>query len=96
MNDSKEGSISSLLDHPVERIERLPHVGQCRRIGVGERLRHLFEVGPGHLLAEPLDEVLEMLTRLGRDEFVTLEATCRPGRSGEDQAASAVPRRLRR
>ncbi len=69
MNDSNDGSIGSpvlaLLDHPVEGVERLAHVGQLLGIGVGQRLGHLVEVGLGHLLAEPLHQLLEVLAGVG-------------------------------
>ncbi len=44
------------------------------RVGVAERLGHLVEVGPGDLLAQPLHQLLEVLTRLGGDELVVLQA----------------------
>ena len=49
MNDSNDGierlAGLALLDHPVEGVEGLAHVGQLLGIGVGQGLGHLVEVG---------------------------------------------------
>ena len=37
----------ALLDHAVERVEGLAHVLELGRVGIGQRLGHLVEVGPG-------------------------------------------------
>ena len=54
----------ALFDHPVEGVEGVAHVLELGRVGVGQRLRHLLEVGTGHLLTETLHQVLEVLARL--------------------------------
>jgi hypothetical protein len=54
----------ALLDHPVEGVEALAHVGQLLGIGVGQRFGHLVEVGLGHLLAQLLHQLLEVLAGL--------------------------------
>ena len=84
----------ALFDHAVEGVEGVPHALELGRVGVGQRFRHLLEVGAGHLLTKPLHEVLEVLARLRRDELVVLEAAapCRPGRAGGDRAACAARR----
>ncbi len=48
-------------------------MGQLGGIGIGQRLGHLIEVGPGHLLTQPLDQFLEVLAGLGGDELVVLQ-----------------------
>ena len=80
-----------LLDHPVEGVEGLAHVGQLRGIGIGQRLRHLIEVGPGHLLAQPLDQFLEVLARLGGDELVVLQAAHHAGQIAREQVELHPP-----
>jgi len=68
-----------LLEHPVERVEGFAHPFELGGVGVGERLGHLVEVGTGDLLAQALEELFEVLARLGGDELVLLEAAHRAG-----------------
>ena len=71
----------ALLEHAVEGVEALPHVGQLLGIGIGQGLGHLLEEGLGHLLAQLLHQLLEVLPGLGGDEVVVLEARTVPARS---------------
>jgi hypothetical protein len=81
----------ALLDHPVQRVERLPQMLQLCRVGVGQRVGHLLEVGPGDLLAQTLDQLLEMLARLGRHELVLLQAAHRAGQVAREQVELHAP-----
>ena len=81
----------ALLDHPVEGVEGLAHVGQLLGVGIGQRLRHLLEVGPGHLLAEPLHQLLEVLAGLGGDELVVLQAPDHAGQVAREQVELHAP-----
>ena len=89
MNDSNDGSISS----PASRcsIIRLSASNasrmwaSCCGIGIGERLGHLLEVGPGDLFAQPLDQLLEVLAGLGGHELVALQAAHHAGQVAREQ-----------
>ena len=64
----------ALLEHAVERVEGLAHLLQLSGIGVGECVGHLVEVGTGDLFAQTIEELFEVLARLGGHELVLLEA----------------------
>ena len=95
MNDSNDGSIAS----PASRCSiirlRASNASRmwasCCRVGIGQRLGHLLEVGPGHLLAEPLDQLLEVLTGLGGDELVVLQAAHHAGQVAREQVELHPP-----
>ena len=63
----------ALLDHLVERVESIADVLTLAGAGGGHGARHLVEVGLHDLLAQPLQQLLEALSRLARGELVATQ-----------------------
>ena len=77
MNCSKLGSRSlaplALLEHLVEGVVGVAHAGHLLGAHRRQRLGRPLEEGVGHLPAQLLDQLLELLAGLGGDEVVVLQ-----------------------
>ena len=72
----------TLFEHLVELGHHVLGAGQVLGAHVAHGTGHLVEVALGHFLAQPLDELVELLARLGRFEVVALQAAHLAGQVG--------------